>query len=69
MFEIIQEAALPKLSQTSLFTKFEQSSGISKNVRQELQSAKQNMVLAKEIPEIISLMKLNGDNIVKKAIA
>ena len=68
MFEIIQEAALPKLSQTSLFTKFEQSSGISKSVRNELQQAKQNMVLPKDIPEILSLMKLNGDPIVKKAI-
>lgn len=68
MFKFIQEAALPKLSQTSLYTKFEQSSGITKNVIEELKQLNSTRVQPKDIPEIISLMKLNGDAIVKKAI-
>lgn len=69
MFQIIQEAALPKLTQTSLYTKFNENSGITKSVTTELGQMNEYRVTPDKIPEIISLMKLNGDAVVKKAIA
>lgn len=68
MFQIIQEAALPKLSQTSLYSKFDEKSGITDNIKAEIKSSADNVVPPEDIPEIISLMKLNGDSIVKKSI-
>ena len=68
MFEIFQEATLPKLSQTSLYVKFNESSGISSIVGNELKQLDSTRIKPESIPEIISLMKLNGDVIVKKAI-
>lgn len=69
MFQIIQEAVLPKLTQTSLYTKFNENSGISQSVTTALKQMNEYRVTADKIPEIISLMKLNGDVVVKKAIA
>ena len=37
MIQLFQEADLPKLSQTSLYEKFNQSSGITKAVVEEIQ--------------------------------
>lgn len=71
MFKVIQEAAvnnLPKLSQTSIFMKFNETSGISASVKEELSHLKEYVVKPTDIPEMISLMKLNGDPVVKKAI-
>lgn len=68
MFQIIQEAVLPKLSQTSLYSKFDEKSGITDNIKAEIKSSADNVVPPEDIPEIISLMKLNGDSIVKKSI-
>ena len=68
MFKIIQEAALPKLSQTSLFIKFNEKSNIMADVGSEISNAKDHIVKPTDIPEILSLMKLNGDVVVKKAI-
>lgn len=68
MIKIIQEAALPKLSQTSLYEKFNQTNNISDNVREELKHMKEYMVKPEEIQEVLSIMKLNGDAICKKAI-
>jgi hypothetical protein len=68
MLEFIQEATLPKLSQTSLFIKFNESSELTKHMISEINS-KDNRVSPEKIPEIISLIKLNGDAIAKKAIA
>lgn len=69
MFKIIQEAALPKLSQTSLFIKFNEKSNIMADVGSEISNAKDHIVKPTDIPEILSLMKLNGDAVVKRAIA
>lgn len=70
MFKIFMEAAasLPKLSQTSIYNRFDQTSGITNCVKDELSHLKENVVKPDSIQEMISLMKLNGDPIVKKAI-
>lgn len=68
MIQLFQEAELPKLSQTSLYEKFNQSSGITKSVIEEIQSDKEHRVKPEDIPEIISLIRLNGDPIAKKAV-
>ena len=61
-------ASLPKLSQTSIYNRFDQTSGITNCVKDELSHLKENVVKPDSIQEMISLMKLNGDPIVKKAI-
>lgn len=68
--EFIQEAvtSLPKLSQTSVFEKFNQTSKISESVQMELKNGDRYYVKPAEIEEIIGLMKFNGGPIVKKAI-
>lgn len=68
MIQLFQEAELPKLSQTSLYEKFDQSSGITKSVLDEIQNGKEYRVKPEDIPEIISIIRLNGDPIVKKAV-
>ena len=68
MIQLFQEADLPKLSQTSLYEKFNQSSGITKAVVEEIQGGKEYRVKPEDIPEILSLIRLNGDSIVKKAV-
>lgn len=72
MFTIIQESVtLPKLSQTSLFQKFDEQSNISQLVIEELKKTKEHpeyIVKPSDIDELLALMKLNGDPIVKKAI-
>jgi hypothetical protein len=68
MIKLIQEADLPKLTQTSLYEKFNQSSDITKSVIEEINSAKEHRVKPEDIPEIISLIRLNGDAIAKKAV-
>lgn len=68
MIQLFQEAELPKLSQTSLYEKFNQSSGITKSIVEEIQSGKEHRVKPEDIPEIISLIRLNGDPIAKKAV-
>ena len=69
MFEIIQESTLPKLNQTSLYAKFDESSGITKNVIAAINNMKNTRVTPDKIPEILSLIKLNGDAIAKKSVA
>jgi hypothetical protein len=68
MIKLIQEADLPKLTQTSLYEKFNQSSDITKSIIEEINSAKEHRVKPEDIPEIISLIRLNGDAIAKKAV-
>ena len=68
MIQLVQEASLPKLTQTSLYDKFNQTSGITKAVVEEVESAKEYRVKPEDIPEIISLIRLNGDPIAKKAV-
>lgn len=68
MIQIIQETALPKLSQTSLYEKFNETSDISNSVREELKRVKNYIVKPEQIEEVIAIMKLNGDPICKKAV-
>lgn len=68
MFEIIQEAVLPKLSQSSFYGIFENNTHITNNIKTEISTAKEHIVKPSDIEDIIALMRLNGDAIVKKAI-
>lgn len=66
---IITEAAqLPKLSQTSIFQKFDEISHISEAVRNELKNGDKYVVKPNDIEELLSVMKLNGSPLVKRAI-
>ncbi len=69
MVHLFQETEIPKLSQTALYVKFNETSDISKCVVDEIRNAKDKIVPKEDIAELLSLMKLNGDAIVKKAIA
>lgn len=66
---IFQEAAvqLPRLSQTSLFAKFNEQSNIVQVVREAI-SDKTNYVSPDSMKEIMSLIRLNGSPIAKKAV-
>lgn len=67
--QIITEAVeLPKLSQTSIFQKFDEISHVSDAVRNELKNGDKYVVKPSDIEELIAIMKLNGSVIVKKAI-
>lgn len=68
MIQFVQEATLPKLSQTSLFLKYNEASGIAANIQEELSTAGDNIQKPDDLKEIVALMRLNGDAIVKKAI-
>ena len=68
MIQLYQEAELPKLSQTSLYEKFNESSGITKAVVEEISRGKETKIKPEDIPEIVSLIRLNGDPIAKKAV-
>lgn len=68
MFEIIMEAALPKLSQTSLFNQMNRDGSVSDAVREEIGKAKEYRVMPEQIPEIMAIMKLNGGPNIKNAL-
>ena len=68
MFKFFTEAELPKLSQTSLFEKMNQDNSITTGVKEELKNASKYRVMPDDIPEIVALMKLNGDASIKKAL-
>lgn len=68
MIQIIQETALPKLSQTSLYEKFNETSDLSNGVREEIKKMKEYKVNPEHLQEVIAIMKLNGDAICKKAL-
>lgn len=68
MLQIMQEAALPKLSQSSLYGKFDQASGITQALKEELASCREFVQTPDDMKEIVALMQLNGDAIIKKAV-
>jgi hypothetical protein len=68
VFEIIMEAALPKLSQTSLYEQMNQTSDITGAVKSELGKMNEYRVTPDRIPEVLALMKLNGDANIKKVL-
>ena len=68
MLKLYEETSLPKLSATSLYSKFDQTSKLGENIRFEISHSAETTVPMDTIKELISLMRLNGDAIVKKAI-
>lgn len=68
MLQFYAEATLPKLSATSLYSKFDQTSQISDNIRHEISHSAETTVQQDTIKELIALMRLNGDPIVKRAV-
>lgn len=66
---IFQEAAvqLPRLSQSSLYVKFDQQSNLTQTVREAI-SNKGNYVTPETLKEIMSLIRLNGSPNAKKAV-
>lgn len=70
MFKLYTEAALPKLSQTSLFEKMNENGEISKVIKESLSSEaiKNDIVTLDDIKDIVALMRLNGDESLKKAL-
>lgn len=68
MLQIMQEAVLPKLSQSSLYGKFDQASGITQALKEELASCREFVQTPDDMKEIVALMQLNGDAIIKKAV-
>lgn len=68
MIEFIQETSLPKLSQTSLYEKFNETSDISNHVKDEIKRSKNFIVKPSDIADVVAIMRLNGDAILKKAL-
>lgn len=68
MIQYVQEQALPKLSETSIFKKLYSQDNVAKNIGKALKD-NAHFVKKDELVEILSLMKLNGDAIVKKAVS
>lgn len=65
-----EAAALPKLSQTSLFTKMNEDGKITNAIKAEI--SKENIqkygVRMEDLSDILALMRLNGDSVFKKVI-
>lgn len=70
MIKLYTEAVLPKLSQTSLFEKMNETGGISTSIKEALnpESVRQYSVSIDEINDVVALMRLNGDASIKKAL-
>lgn len=69
MIQFFIEAALPKLSQTSLYDKYNKASGITEAVKTEFAHINDFAIKSTDIQDVVSFMRLNGDAILKKAIA
>lgn len=68
MFSPIMEAYIPKLTETSLFQKFDQTSNLADSIKSEIRSSKETLVPVETLKEIFALIKLNGDVIAKKSV-
>lgn len=68
MISPIMEAAIPKLTETSLFQKFDETTGLSNSIKSEIKGSKETLVSPDTLKEIFALIKLNGDVIAKKAV-
>lgn len=68
MLQLFQEASVPKLSETSLYMKFNETSDITNNIKSEISQSKENIVAPETIKEILALIRLNGDAIAKKSV-
>lgn len=68
MLQIFQEAELPKLTETSLYIKFNETSQVTQNIQAEIKQSSQTVVSPDKIPEIVAMIRLNGDAVAKKAV-
>jgi hypothetical protein len=68
MLQLFQEASVPKLSETSLYMNFNETSDITNNIKAEISQSKENIVAPETIKEILALIRLNGDAIAKKSV-
>ena len=68
MFSPIMEAYIPKLTETALFQKFDQTSKLADAIRSEIKSSKETLVSNDTLKEIFALIRLNGDVIAKKSV-
>lgn len=70
MFTLYTEAALPKLSQTSLFEKMNENGEISNSIKDALNpsSVKEDRVTLDDLKDVTALMRLNGDQSIKKSL-
>lgn len=68
MLELFQEASIPKLSETALYMKFNETSDITNCIKAEITQSKETIVSPETIKEILALIRLNGDAIAKKSV-
>lgn len=68
MFSPIMEAYIPKLSETQLFQKFDQTSKLADAIKAEIRGSKETLVSNDTLKEIFALIRLNGDAVAKKAV-
>ena len=68
MLNLFQEATLPKLSETSLYIKYNETSHISKDIKDEILGSANTVVKPDALKEILSMIRLNGDANAKKAV-
>ena len=68
MLNLFQEANLPKLSETSLYIKYNETSNISQNIKDEILGSLNTVVKPEDLKEILSMIRLNGDANAKKAV-
>lgn len=62
------DICLPRLSQLPLYQQYDQYSNLSASLREELQTASEYIQTPDDLKELVALMRLNGDAVVKKAI-
>lgn len=68
MISPVMEAYIPKLTETSLFQKFDQTSQLADAIRSEIKGSKETLVSNDTLKEIFALIRLNGDVLAKKAV-
>ena len=68
MFSPIMESAIPKLTETSLYQKYDETAGLSNIIKSEIKNSKETLVSPDTLKEIFALIKLNGDSLAKKAV-
>jgi len=68
MLEFFQEATLPKLSETDLYQRFNQTSKIGSNVISEIKNSKETTVNPEDLKEVVALIRLNGTVVAKRAV-
>lgn len=69
MFEIIQESAnLPLLTETSLYSRYNKTEGLTEKILSEIRRVNETRVKVEDMTDIMALMRLNGDQQVKYAV-